>query len=577
MSDQHNDQRSLDPVQETADTIIGDILGGTRSREDISPSGQLYRFVERFHQSRRIENRAEQQLPSLHGMADPDPERRRRPHREAIEPSPLFVLPPQPQSERTERPPMSRERVAARLSELATSRRRPRMMSSDRHPERQRALGDGSAAASRNLIHDAETRDRVVRQMEEASNSSMQNTALENAHLELQELRARVDNSMASAYTSGIEYPSESSYPRVKRRKLDSDKMGSGFSGFSYGKYGQVEPGRLKMEIVSCDGGIFEVQHGAHHEDYEPENVLLDDTSVYCTKSNRCNLVLRHQGSTTFCLTEMVIKAPRQNYTAPIQEGLVFVSMTLDDLLTRTAKYQIQYSPPRPRRSTSERDPEDLPLMMSVRPNGDGSMSTAQARARRLYDIGLQDEDCDSRTAQMPLDFTSTAPGFTNTTECSDSEDETTPLNPSRSLRSVHRLMNRDLRFEGSDDSGDETPRNSNAPWHEEYLGIGRTPTLRRRETASNITLSEVARSNHIATQEPVIAVGRELMVPHARFFIERDKSKTTIKFDPPVSGRFILLKLWSPHPSPTENIDIQTVVAKGFAGPRFFPAVTLR
>jgi hypothetical protein len=66
-------------------------------------------------------------------------------------------------------------------------------------------------------------------------------------------------------------------------------------------------------------------------------------------------------------------------------------------------------------------------------------------------------------------------------------------------------------------------------------------------------------------------------MAPHARFFIERDKSKCTVKFDPPVSGRFILLKMWSPQHTPGGNIDIQSVVAKGFAGPRFFPAVTLR
>jgi hypothetical protein len=66
-------------------------------------------------------------------------------------------------------------------------------------------------------------------------------------------------------------------------------------------------------------------------------------------------------------------------------------------------------------------------------------------------------------------------------------------------------------------------------------------------------------------------------MAPLAWVFIERDKSKCTIRFDPPVSGRFILLKMWSPHFSDAGNIDIQSVVAKGFAGPRFFPASQLR
>ena len=193
-------------------------------------------------------------------------------------------------------------------------------------------------------------------------------------------------------------------------------------------------------------------------------------------------------------------------------------------------------------------------------------MSQAQARARRLYDIGMQDEDCDSQTAQMPSDFTSTAPGFSNTTECSDSEDEG-PSGHARRRRSLDRRLL--ARFDSSDDSDDDFRRILQDP-------PPRLERLRRRETASNITLAEAVEASQVATQEAVAAVGGGLMVPHAKFFIERDKSKTTIKFDPPVSGRFILLKLWSPHPSPTENIDIQTIVAKGFAGPRFFPAITM-
>lgn len=60
--------------------------------------------------------------------------------------------------------------------------------------------------------------------------------------------------------------------------------------------------------------------------------------------------------------------------------------------------------------------------------------------------------------------------------------------------------------------------------------------------------------------------------VTAARFFIKRGKSRVAIKFDPPVSGRYILLKLWAGR----SNVDVQSVVAKGYAGPRFFPAVQL-
>ena len=60
--------------------------------------------------------------------------------------------------------------------------------------------------------------------------------------------------------------------------------------------------------------------------------------------------------------------------------------------------------------------------------------------------------------------------------------------------------------------------------------------------------------------------------VQAARFHIKRGKSKVTVKFDPPVSARYILLKLWAGK----SNVDVQSVIVKGFAGPRFFPAMQL-
>ena len=100
---------------------------------------------------------------------------------------------------------------------------------------------------------------------------------------------------------------------RSKRRKVDSERQSDGFQGFQYGHYGQVEPGELHMEIVSCDGGMFSNQLS-----YSAENILKNDNSVYCTKGNRCNIVLRHQGSTAFTLSELVIKAPGSiNYSHP--------------------------------------------------------------------------------------------------------------------------------------------------------------------------------------------------------------------------------------------------------------------
>ena len=66
------------------------------------------------------------------------------------------------------------------------------------------------------------------------------------------------------------------------------------------------------MELVSCDGGLY-----SNESCYAAENILKNDNSVYCTKGNRCNVVLRHQGATVFSLKELIIKAPGSNYSSP--------------------------------------------------------------------------------------------------------------------------------------------------------------------------------------------------------------------------------------------------------------------
>lgn len=103
---------------------------------------------------------------------------------------------------------------------------------------------------------------------------------------------------------------------RAKRRKLDCDSLAEGFGGFTYGYRGQVVPGPLKMEIESCDGGLH-ADAARHGREYWPENILRNDKSVYCTDRSKCNIVVRHQGKTAFCLTKLVIKAPERGFTAP--------------------------------------------------------------------------------------------------------------------------------------------------------------------------------------------------------------------------------------------------------------------
>ncbi|OXV06945.1 hypothetical protein Egran_05287 [Elaphomyces granulatus] len=389
-------------------------------------------------------------------------------------------------------------------------------------------------------------------------------------------------------------YVVETNRWRAKRRKLDSDDRREGLRGFSYGQYGQVVPGILKMEIVSCDGGTYSEPNG---ESSWPDNVLLNDSSVYCTKRDRCNLVLKHRGETPFCLKKIVIKAPKSGFDAPIQEGMIFVSMTSDELLARTAQYQIQHPThrPRPRRSRrrgahlsqeypdtfrpplqslgrvtltgpeeysdSEIEPGTLAVIRPgpaelVRSTSGGS--TPEFRVTTDFDDKSEDDDSDDDRPENDDDFPSAADmermDFEQLEEellCPDDEESESDVDYNeisafRGRLELRRRMRGTRQLDNPDDNDLRRrripslvePVASTIPGNSSYTGSSRVP---------------------------------EVLKPHACFFIEREKSMVSIKFDTPPSGRFILIKLWSPYRG--GNIDIQSIMVHGFAGPRFFPA----
>lgn len=112
---------------------------------------------------------------------------------------------------------------------------------------------------------------------------------------------------------------------RSKRRKLDGDDSREGPQTFRYGHYGQVVPGVLKMEMESCDGGLFEPEG----ELASPMNVLRNDSSYYSTRSDRCNIILKHQGDLPFCLKRIVVKAPKHGYDGPyVPNNLLLTSLS---------------------------------------------------------------------------------------------------------------------------------------------------------------------------------------------------------------------------------------------------------
>lgn len=270
-----------------------------------------------------------------------------------------------------------------------------------------------------------------------------------------------------------------------------------------------------------------------------------------------------------------------------VREGMVFVSMDSDDLLARTAQYQIRYLPSQNSegRRSGHRESRRTPAVYSIRHDEDGNAITRiQSRQRRLHITDMdEDDDLDNehdhnRIAQIPAEFRVSPPPFRVTTECSDDESEPEPgIGDMGYRRARRRAPNRIgvLPFESdSSEEGADVWGPSMADWATiDRVTRGHHP---ERDEAGP-TLAEARETAQIATQEAVRAVGGELMTPLAHFYIEKDKNKCTIRFDPPISGRFVLLKMWSPQHEPSANIDIQGVVAKGFAGPRYFPAVELR
>ncbi|KAI1431947.1 hypothetical protein GGR50DRAFT_677114 [Xylaria sp. CBS 124048] len=576
-SNRSESSSSLPRTYRTADGIIRSILDYNASPAEISPSGELYRAVERSYSYRRELVRSHlNRWASQNAMSsDENPDQQRtlpRPSPRESLPASAPTLPPL-RSLTTQRPAAM---SGSSQSNISAPARPPDQVSST-----SRSLADPWREPWREQYDEYDTVDLY---------GDMSHIAVDERHLQdAQHFGTQVGNQSPSPLNERVfrPYPlfesirsqlrpqsdyvhSASPLPelfpslsaqqheppeenrQVKRRKLDSDRLTSNFQGFQYGKYGQVQPGHLKMELVSCDGGIFSdntAQYGA-------QNILKNDRSVYCTEGPRCNIVLRHQGATVFTLKELVIKAPKSSFDSPVQAGMVFVAMTSDHLLNRTAQYQIQYLPPS---QHTEREAQPLDPIISIRHHEHGStMTGVQVRTRRTYNTGSDDEDNDDEIAQIPSEF-NIPPPVQVTTECSD--DEADGGGAGRSQRAPNRIG--PLPFE-SDSNSDE----------DEIGFVDHRP--RRRHHRSRTALAEAAQAAQIATQEAVRAVGGELLTPHARFFIKRDKSRCTIHFDPPISGRFILLKMWNPR-NTHDNIDIQAVIAKGYAGPRFFPSIQLQ
>ncbi|KAL4928720.1 uncharacterized protein BDV17DRAFT_263371 [Aspergillus undulatus] len=342
---------------------------------------------------------------------------------------------------------------------------------------------------------------------------------------------------------------------RVKRRKLDSDDNREGFQTLRYGQYGQVVPGTLKMELASCDGGTYENVC----ETSGPENILCNDSSVYCTKSDRCNLILKHHGEAPFCLKKLVIKAPKSGYDAPIQAGMVFVSMSADDLLARTAQYQIQYAGSRSHRGRRRSGMQPSQEYMN-------SYRTPLQTLERATLTGFDSSSDSDTDASEPAGASSnhnTEPtaGFHITTEYDERSDGTEldgpgnnssvpqPLEPGRLERNATLYpMEDDFLCSDSEDSdSDEDDTTEPQFFNSRRRDLQRQVRGDRRQYA--MEQDDLSRRRHTPQTIPPIPPsapsaprsglsarpsGVGLMKPLAQFFIKRPKSSVSLKFDPP-------------------------------------------
>ncbi len=271
-------------------------------------------------------------------------------------------------------------------------------------------------------------------------------------------------------------------------------------------------------------------------------------------------------------------------------------------------------------RTRFNREPQQT---LSISHNQDGTLTT---HAGRSYIYGPP-ASTDTRAPHMPHEFTANQPDFRISTDFSDDDDDAAagggggggftslaappPGVPVSILRRPPPNRIGTLPFENEDESDSELESGyiTNAFLTENTIRrLRRTDsdTAVRRAASTNLVevdFEDIANSStsgqqqqqqqhspalaeawdaHVhATHEALRAVGGaaggSLLAPHARFHIEKKKRKCTIRFDPPVFGRFILLKMWSPQHDPGSNIDIQSVLTRGFAGSRFYPAVTMR
>jgi hypothetical protein len=272
----------------------------------------------------------------------------------------------------------------------------------------------------------------------------------------------------------------------------------------------------------------------------------------------------------------------------------MFAAMSSDDLLARTARHNI----PLVTRDSEPSGPYDdieMILAQSIGHSMDPvaparqqnrAMSRTQRRRSRLQqrisDPDDSDPDSEDRIAEIPVEWIDNTGQTRVSSQCEYDQD----------MEDMERLLQ----------TGGRRPPNhigtlafeNDAPELEEmddfdtedYLSLAmhgasqRRNLVHGRDQEPRLEFADVLepsqRSTTIDHDRDPETTREQLMVPLALFQVNRGANKCSIKFDPPVCARYLLIKMWSTQVW-REGLAVQSIMVKGYAGPRFVPKVEFR
>ncbi|KAK2845296.1 hypothetical protein FQN49_005858 [Arthroderma sp. PD_2] len=357
--------------------------------------------------------------------------------------------------------------------------------------------------------------------------------------------------------------PSESmsDHRQSKRRKVDADDNREGAKGFSYSHYGQVSSVPLEMEVHSCKGASSEPDRRGN----SPEHLLVNDGAIYRAQGGGCNIVLKHRGEIPFSLKKLIIKTPKSGChdEMNVREGSVSISMVSDPRFLRTvASHASQSLIPSSRRSHRRNDPSGLFVSAMAPPASSRRVEAMRARTRLLRSRANPQPDLQIGTEQEDK-----------------SDDESTQHDAARDQLSISDLE--PSNSSGSSPNIDTSDSESSDGIAGVAEALAHNLDSRQRELLEALGVHVPSRSSRNRALSPTTVFARpaaesrtretDTMLPIARFSIEHERAAVQIRFNPPVSARYILIKMWAPfNPG---RMDIESIIAHGFAGPRFFPS----